>query len=292
MLLKLFDPSRDGPKHIRTVADVLSWFERACPDADAERARIRRLFGRRFGRKLLTACRPHHLVTFIRGRSGLGSDWSRRRWCATIMRPFNYAAKMRRIRRNPFRGASFEEGDDGRDWTDAEYRALLRASSPDMRRLIVFMRFSGMRPGEVRELTRAKIRTRLSSIVIDQHKTRKKVRKPRRIPLNSVMVKLLAWLSRAHRHETLFRNSRGGEWTRTALCKRLRYLRAKAGLGKDVKLHGLRHTFATRAVMNGIDLGALQQILGHEKIETTAKYVHMAGKVDHLLAAMEKAVRM
>jgi integrase len=277
----------------RTVDDVLRWFQTACPDencpvADTERARVRQLFAKTFGRRRLSDCRPYQLIDFIRAQPGLGSNWTRRRWCITILRPFNYAAKMRYIEVNPFTGASFTPGTMGRDWTDAEYRSLLRVSPPEMRRLLVFLRSSGARPGEARAVSRDMIRGRV--IIIREHKTRRTSPAPRKIPLNRVLVKLLTWLCRSHRHNVLLRNAHDGEWSLAALCARLRQLRRNAQLGKDVKLHGLRHTFATHAVMNGTELGALQQILGHKTIRTTEGYLHLAGKVDHLRGAMEKAV--
>ncbi len=40
--------------------------------------------------------------------------------------------------------------------------------------------------------------------------------------------------------------------------------------------HYLRHTFATRYIINGGDMSTLQMIMGHDDIETTRKYIHLA----------------
>lgn len=45
---------------------------------------------------------------------------------------------------------------------------------------------------------------------------------------------------------------------------------------KKLNPHFLRHTFATRYIINGGDMSTLQLIMGHEDIETTRKYVHLA----------------
>ncbi len=45
---------------------------------------------------------------------------------------------------------------------------------------------------------------------------------------------------------------------------------------KKLNPHYLRHTFATRYIINGGDMTTLQMILGHDDIDTTRKYVHLA----------------
>ena len=52
-------------------------------------------------------------------------------------------------------------------------------------------------------------------------------------------------------------------------------VRERAGLG-DVRLHDLRHSFASRALALGEDLTMIGKLLGHKKIQTTARYAHLA----------------
>ena len=52
-------------------------------------------------------------------------------------------------------------------------------------------------------------------------------------------------------------------------------VRARAGL-EDVRLHDLRHSFASRALALGETLPVIGKLLGHSDIETTARYAHLA----------------
>ena len=71
-----------------------------------------------------------------------------------------------------------------------------------------------------------------------------------------------------------------------------------AGIKKKLTLHALRHSFATHLFDRGVDIGTIQALLGHEKLETTARYTRVAtglitaveSPLDHL-SAPQKAKR-
>jgi site-specific recombinase XerD len=49
----------------------------------------------------------------------------------------------------------------------------------------------------------------------------------------------------------------------------------EAGIRKKASVHTLRHTFATHQIHNGVKINQLKEVLGHRKMETTYKYVHL-----------------
>ena len=106
---------------------------------------------------------------------------------------------------------------------------------------------------------------------------------PRTVPLSPAAVKVLAGLPRAAGNPWVIAGRRPGarlsdfnsHWYR---------VRSRAGL-EDVRLHDLRHSFASRALALGESLPMIGKLLGHTKIQTTARYAHLARDSIHVSAA-------
>jgi site-specific recombinase XerD len=103
---------------------------------------------------------------------------------------------------------------------------------------------------------------------------------------------LLAQLRQWYRHARSKHAIRPGEWLFPGINLK-RHLSSRqlnrlfhhacdaAGIARKVSLHTLRHSFATHLLEQKTDVRVIQVLLGHKKLETTARYAHVASK--HLL---------
>ena len=101
---------------------------------------------------------------------------------------------------------------------------------------------------------------------------------PKTLYLGRAARDLLAPLPRAHdewafpdKHGTGHAELKWPLWTR---------IRAAAGLD-EVRLHDLRHTFASHAAMNRVKLPTISKLLGHALLETTERYAHLSDTSVH-----------
>lgn len=113
-----------------------------------------------------------------------------------------------------------------------------------------------------------------------------KGKKERIIPLDDVAIDALDNYINNYRpflikNETcnyVFLNKNGEKISRQMIFKILKNLANKAGIIKEISPHTLRHSFASNLLNNGADLRVIQELLGHENLETTEIYSHLQNK--------------
>ncbi len=104
-----------------------------------------------------------------------------------------------------------------------------------------------------------------------------KGRKERVVPIPQAAIPLLSSYLQQHGNhsDAFFLNMRGGRLTSRSVQRMLKKRALETGADVSVTPHRLRHSFATHLLAGGVDLRAIQELLGHSSLATTERYTDL-----------------
>jgi integrase len=128
---------------------------------------------------------------------------------------------------------------------------------------------TGCRLSEIQELQWKHVYLEEGELRLPDSKTGAKT-----VHLGAAAIGLMHGLPRIEMNAFVIAGKRPGSYL-TDLQRPWRHIRAAAGL-EDVRIHDLRHTFASGGLAVGEGLSMIGKLLGHTQVQTTARYAHLA----------------
>ena len=141
-----------------------------------------------------------------------------------------------------------------------------RRQQADMIRLLLL---TGCRKGEILKLRWSEVNE--GSLALGDSKTG-----PRAVPLSAAARRILEGQPRGQ-SDFVFPSPSNPDRPRARELPLWHSLRREAGI-EDVRLHDLRHSVASHAVMNGVPVPVVSRLLGHSDVRMTLRYAHLSDK--------------
>ena len=133
---------------------------------------------------------------------------------------------------------------------------------------IQMLTYTGCRKREILTLKWADVQLDQNCIHFKKSKTGEKI-----IPLNNLSKAVLENIERQPGNPYVFCGKKPGRHL-TDVKKRWFKIRKMLAI-EDVRMHDLRHTFASMAIKSGLGLYQVSKLLGHKNIQTTMRYAHI-----------------
>jgi integrase len=187
------------------------------------------------------------------------------------------------------REAQIRQGrESGNNWREVRgYKQLAPldgAFADYLKPMVLLALNTGLRRGEVFNLKWADVDFEKRSLAVEG--TTAKTGQTRHVSLNSEVVTLLkSWRTQSTSMQVFTSPVTGKQFDN--IKKAWGQLRNRAGI-PDFLFHDLRHTFASKLVMAGVDLYTVKELMGHSTIQMTERYSHLAP--EHKASAVEKLV--
>lgn len=243
-------------------------------------------FAAHFGGQRVDQCLKADLGAWLVRNPQWRSNHTRKRCVASVVAAFSWAEENLRTP-HPYRRPRLElVTEPRRPMEAAEYVAVMRRASRALRRALFFLRRTGARTCEMRKLTWPMVSWEAGVAVLDEHKTRRKSRAPRYIPLEPAVLRLLANLHRRRPPGSthVFLNCDGQPWkTAQVFARHFRRWADRLGLPKDVSPYCVRHAFTVAALEGGLGERQVADALGQADTRMVSWYGRgTRAKTDHL----------
>lgn len=191
---------------------------------------------------------------------------------STLKQVLKWAVQQKLIDKSPLESMRLSKGSRREGVLSLDqHRKLISDAKPDLRAILWFAWFTGCRPSELRHLQWGHITKDCTQAVLVSHKNARSTGRHRIIffPPNARAI-----LKRNRRKSGyVFVNTLGQPWTKDALVCRLRRLRKNCDL--DATAYTYRHSYATRALEQGVSPADLAEILGTSVEVISRNYSHL-----------------
>ena len=181
----------------------------------------------------------------------------------------------------------YKESKRERFLTDDEYRRVgralceLEAEGPVPARAVAALRLlmlTGCRSREILTLRWSDVDHKAGELRLRDAKEG-----PRMVPLTPAALQVLAGIKRVRHSPWVFTGGKPERHLAT-LTDYWHRVRARAEVA-DVRIHDLRHSFASRALAQGLALPMIGRLLGHTDVSSTARYAHLSREAEKVAAA-------
>ena len=263
-----FEMEQHSPKFENFVRDYLEYAKINKRSWIRDKQIIQHLLTHFEGLKL-SQIFPDMIEAYKMARTKQVSPATVNREVACLKHMFNLAIKWKKTSINPVKEVRFfrEEKHNLRWLTEREEERLLPKCFSHLRPVVIVAIYTGMRKGELMDLTWDKIDFDKNTITVD----RTKIGEGRRLPMNKTMKETLLTL-KLDRPDAKYvfgkRDEPIGNFKKAwnAAVRR-------AGI-PQIRFHDLRHTFGTRLALKGVDIKTIMELMGHKEISTTLRYMH------------------
>ena len=192
---------------------------------------------------------------------------------------FEFAVKRKIRPDNPVRGLQrYRDRKMERFLSPAELTALGEAMAASdaaggnrsATRILRLLALTGARRGEIEQLKWSEVDSDFGCLRLEDSKTGQRI-----VPIGRVALEVIEAAPKVKGSPFVFPSATDPAKPFGQLQKTWRVVRKAAGL-EDVRIHDLRHSFASSGVASGQGLVVLGKLLGHADVKTTARYAHLA----------------